>query len=117
MTIPTLTPPFSPSVGLQDKPELKILKAEFGDGYSQPTPDGINHIRRTLTATWEGLEQDEKDAIISFLVERQGTQPFLYALPGEATPTRYTCADWSTTAIDAGLFTLNATFRQDFTNA
>src|SRR5690606_29261995 len=43
--IPTFDPPFAPSPGAQNKPEIKILQAEFGDGYSQPTPNGLNHIR------------------------------------------------------------------------
>jgi phage-related protein len=116
MTIPTFAPPVSPSAGAQDKPEIKILKADFGDGYSQPIPDGINNIRSVMTIAFEGLERDERDQILSFLVERKGTQPFLYTLPGEAQPIRFTCADWSNVALGADLYTINATFRQDFNN-
>lgn len=117
MTLPVFTPPQSPAPGLQIKPEIKILQAEFGDGYSQPTPDGLNHIRRTLTLTWEGLERSERDQIISFLEARKGTEPFTYTVPGSATAGAYTCAEWSDTALEASLYTVNATFKQNFGNA
>jgi phage-related protein len=117
MTLPVFTPPVSPTAGMQDKPELKILKTEFGDGYSQPTPNGINHIRRVVTLEFGLLEPDEKDTIVDFLTAQSGTAPFLYTIPGSASPTRFTCDDWQTTALGASLFNVAATFRQDFGNA
>lgn len=117
MTLPTFTPPFEPSAGLQAKPEIKVLKADFGDGYSQPTPDGLNHIREVLTLTWEGLERIERDQIITFMKLQKGTQPFAYSLPGDSAPSRFTCSDWSHTALGSDLWTVNATFKQDFGNA
>jgi phage-related protein len=114
MTTPTFTPPFAPSPGATNKPEIKILQAEFGDGYTQPTPDGINHIRAVRSLQWEMLERDERNAIISFLEERGGTQPFLFAMPGDAAPVAYTCADWTDTALEAELYTITVTFRRFF---
>jgi phage-related protein len=114
MTTPTFNPGVSPSAGLLDKPELKLLEAEFGDGYSAPTPDGLNHIRRVLTLKFELLETDERDVITGFLVARKGVEPFLYTLPGEATAIAYTCKDWSSEALGADMFDVAATLKQTF---
>ncbi len=111
---PTFNPPISPTAGATDKPEIKILQAEFGDGSTQPTPPGLNHIRKVLTLRFDLLEPDEKDAIVTFLEERKGVEPFLYTLPGYSTPTLYTCSNWDTTALAAGMFAVSATLRQSF---
>lgn len=113
MTTLTFSPPFSPSAGAQDKPEFKILQAEFGDGYSQSTPAGLNHIRSVLTLTWELLEAGEKDDMVAFFRRHDGTKPFRYALPGEL-HRAWTCADYTVTAQGASMFNITATFRQFF---
>lgn len=142
MTTETFMPAFWPSPGAQSKPELKILKAEFGDGYTQPTPDGLNHIRQVLTLTWELLEADEKAQIVRFFEDHGGTKPFYFAMPGEfqmenlacetpqdgeyaarhallngQQPAAWTCENWSVTARAAQMFDITATLRQSFTAA
>jgi phage-related protein len=126
MTMKELRPCVEPSVGAQNKPEIKILQASFGDGYSQPTPDGLNHIRSVLTLQWDGLERCERDEIIDFLECRGGTEPFIFRMPqdrqaplwalknADLTRFAFTCAEWSDTALEAKLYTVNATFRQWF---
>lgn len=42
MVLPTFIPPVGPSPGTSHKPTVNLWEAEFGDGYSQPTPKGIN---------------------------------------------------------------------------
>jgi phage-related protein len=119
-------PPQEPSPGAQNKPEIKILQAEFGDGYSQAAPAGLNNVRSVLTLQWDYLEGCERDGIIKFLECRGGTEPFIFRLPKDRQWAMtdeqisrfvYTCADWSDTAIEAGLYNVNATFRQWFGNA
>lgn len=117
MTLPVFTPPVSPTAGLQDKPEIKLRKADFGDGYTQPTPDGLNHIRSVVTLEFGLLEPAEKEAIVNFLQARGGSEPFTYTIPGSASATRFTCNDWQVTALGASLFNVSATLRQDFGNA
>lgn len=116
MTLPVFSPPQAPSANMVDKPELNILRADFGDGYSQAAPRGLNHIRRTLSLRFDLLERAEKDAIVDFLTAQAGTKAFLYTLPGEASPTRYTCEDWEVTSLGASLFNVAAKFRQDFSH-
>jgi phage-related protein len=114
MTLPTFNPPVAPSPGTADKPEINLLEAEFGDGYSQPTPNGLNHIRRVLRLTWDVLTPDQAESILSFFRARGGSKPFLYTPRDEATPVAWTCREWRDQSITGGLLTVSATLRQSF---
>lgn len=114
MTLATFTPPVPPSIGYQNKPEVKILKAEFGDGYTQAAANGINHIRRVVSLKWEWLYAAEALAITSFLEAHGGYMPFEYTEPGSATPKKWTCEDWTDTTNERGFHAVTATFRQSF---
>ncbi|UJW85768.1 phage tail protein [Devosia sp. SL43] len=113
MTAPVFNPPLAPSPGTQHKRALKLLEAGFGDGYSQPTPDGLNHIRRSVSLTWDALTLAQKDAIDDFFVGKGGTQSFLYQPHGDAVPVLWTCKEWSVTA-PAGRWQISATLVQAF---
>ena len=41
MSLTIFSPPVAPSPGTAHKPTVNLWEAEFGDGYSQPTPKGI----------------------------------------------------------------------------
>ena len=114
MTISTFTPPIQPSVGAQRKPQLKILSADFGDGYSQEAGDGLNYIRDVFELNWEVLTPTQSDAIESFLLAQGGITPFFWLAPGDATPRKFTCKDWEVTYLRVGLRSIKATFRQSF---
>ena len=114
MTIPTFTPPCNPSPGFTTTPEVKLLKADFGDGYSQVSPNGLNHVRAVVESlSWDVLAADERDQIIDFLKACGGTEPFWFALPHGVT-TKWTCEQWSDQAISGGFHRVTATFRQSF---
>ncbi|WP_051955974.1 phage tail protein [Beijerinckia mobilis] len=115
MTLPTFNPPTEPTIGLENKPEIKLLKADFGDGYTQSSPDGLNHIRKVINLTWDVLYQDDCAEILNFFNERAGYLPFYYQLPDETQPTKYTCEEWSDKYIQADYRSVAATFRQSFT--
>ncbi|MEO9788586.1 MAG: phage tail protein [Aurantimonas coralicida] len=117
MTLPTFTPPCAPSPGLTDTPEVKILKSEFGDGYTQASPQGLNHIRKVVEATWDVLDRAERDYIIDFFMERAGYQPFWFQMPHDAAATKWIVESWSDTVISGGFHRVTATFRQSFSLA
>ncbi|WP_410824338.1 phage tail protein [Methylobacterium oryzisoli] len=114
MTIPTFYPPVAPSPGTTNKPELALLKAEFGDGYSLTVPNGLNHIRKVITLKWDVLTSAQAAQITAFLEERGGHQPFYYTPSRTSTPVKFTCEDWSETQNAAGLSAFTATLKQDF---
>ena len=108
MAAPTFTPPVDPSVGTSDRPVVSLHKAEFGDGYSQASPRGIQHIKRKIALRWEVLDAEDKSAINAFLTERAGYRPFLYKLPGEALALPYTCEEWEFASIAPKLWRCDA---------
>tara|TARA_R110002020_G_scaffold61270_2_gene165020 strand:+ start:1231 stop:1587 length:357 start_codon:yes stop_codon:yes gene_type:complete len=114
MALPTFAPPLTPSIGLTDKPEIKVNRADFGDGYSQASPAGLNHIRRVITLKWNVLALDEAQAIEAFFKARRGTDPFTYRIPREASATKWTCEDWNTSRDTGGFVSIEATFRESF---
>lgn len=114
MTIPTFYPPVAPSPGTSNKPELRILRADFGDGYSQPVRDGLNHVRKTIALKWDVLTAGQAAQINAFLEERGGTEPFLYTPARTTTPIKFTCDEWQETQNAAGLSSFTATFKQSF---
>lgn len=116
MALLTFTPPIGPSPGTSHKPQLKILKAEFGDGYSQPTPDGINHIRRTVSLKWNALTYEQMEEIHAFFMRHKGTIAFYYRPFGERRSIKWTCEEFSSKT-DDGIWEYSAELVESFTNA
>lgn len=128
MATPTFSPPRAPSIGTERGNKPKLLKTEFGDGYTQVTADGLNHNRQELRLTWEFLKPWDADEIHDFLNERAGYQPFYYTPEydaghnsnGTSTPRdakRWRCEEWNESIEQGGFRTLTATFIQDFSLA
>lgn len=115
MALPTFNPPVRPGPGFPVKPELSLNQVSFGDGYTLASPNGLNHIRQTVTLSWEGLTQAQKTAIETFLFARGGYKPFLYKPYGFSQALRWICAEWS--GSHGAPFTFTATLKQDFSNA
>lgn len=108
------TPDPPPSPGTEDKPEFKLLESEFGDGYTQSAPEGLNHIRRVLTLTWDLLLPAQSAAMMTFIRNRKGTDPFYYTPSDETDPVLWTCKDPRDKRLDNGFRSFSATFRQSF---
>jgi phage-related protein len=104
----TFTPAFHPDWGVQRQFKPRVLKAEFGDGYSQRAGDGINSNPVNISATWTNLSVDEKDYILNFFAARAGYQAFYYTYVDEASPKVYVCEEWSSTHNDSTAYTVTA---------
>lgn len=114
MATPTFTPFRAPDQGTNDKPEFKLRKATFGDGYTQAVPDGLNAVRRVLSLTWGGLTPAQAATIVNFIILQRGATAFWYTPSDEATPVLWTCEDYGDTRGQGGLREIKATFRQSF---
>lgn len=114
MSLLTFEPPVGPSPGTSYKPQLSILVADFGDGYSQPTPNGINHIKRRVSLKWDALTYEQMVEIESFFARHGGTRAFYYQPFGERCTLRWTCRDWSKGS-DNGVWKMSAELVQSFT--
>lgn len=114
-TLPTFEPPVAPSPGTTFKPKVKVLETEFGDGYTQSTPNGLNNIREHAQFRWNGLELWQMQAIIGFFEARKGAEVFYYRPAGYADPLKWTCKEWEKT-FDNGVWKITASFVQSFTS-
>lgn len=117
MPILTFNPPIGPSPGTAHKPQVSLWEAEFGDGYSQPTPKGLNHIRRTASLKWDALTLDQMQELAQFFERMGGNTPFWYRPHGERHPVKWTCKDWSFPQAGDGVWTFTAELVQSFSNA
>lgn len=115
MSLLTFNPPIGPSPGTAHKPRVNLWEAEFGDGYSQPTPKGLNHIRKSTSLSWKVLTYEQMREIVEFFERHQGNRPFWFKPFGEPQTVRWTCKEWSPTT-DAGLWSVSAELVQSFTH-
>lgn len=103
--------PLLSSPGGQTTDRTKFI--QFGDGYEQEAPDGIN----TETSTWQLTFIDKADvitAIRDFLRAHQGATPFYWTPPLDV-PLLFKCKSRTPpTPLGAGNYTLTATFTQTF---
>lgn len=113
MALATFNPPIEPSPGTSVSPTFKLKKAEFGDGYTQTTRDGLNHIKRVVQLEWETIAQAEAAQIVAFLDQMGGDTPFAYAVPSDVQRT-WTCNDYSSRFLGAGRVSLSAKLEQNF---
>ncbi|TDW20400.1 phage-related protein [Rhizobium azibense] len=116
MALPTFAPPVEPSPGIGRKTKYNLLKAEFGEGYTQTARASINHRRRELSLAWEVLTDDQAWVISDFLEERGGDLSFYYVPPRESLPVKWTCEEWDDTVNSDGTRKISATFVQSFTH-
>lgn len=112
--IPTFTPPVPPSPGTTNKPEFRVLEADFGDGYSAAAGDGINSVRDVLSLEWATLTPTQAVAITEFLRGLKGVGKFWYTPSDETKARKWTCKDYSDKRGEGGMRSVTATFRQSF---
>lgn len=47
----------------------RLLAAQFGDGYSATTPDGINSVVEEWDISWELLTQTDRNTVVTALLQ------------------------------------------------
>jgi len=106
-TFPAISPEFSSG---PRETKARVLKSDFGDGYSQRAADGINPLEYTYALTWENITEAEADTIDNFLVSKKGYIAFLWALPRTSTSLKWTCESWTRKPVEGNLVTMTASF-------
>lgn len=117
MAIPTFNPPKAPSPQSSKTQDLKLLKAEFGDGYTQITRDGINHVKRKARLIWDSLREAHSTEIHDFFEGLGGDQPFKYKVPDDGEIRRWRCEKWETQFTTYNRRTITADIVEDFSLA
>lgn len=112
--VPTFLPPCPPMTGSTIEPEVKVLTAGFGDGYTQRAPDGIHNIRDQYSLSWEYLDAGQAHVIEAFLRARRGAESFWWTPPGELDRRRWICGKWKRTRTHHLFSSLSASFVEVF---
>ncbi|MGE0253509.1 MAG: phage tail protein [Alphaproteobacteria bacterium] len=94
--------PRAPSYTTARTTRARVLRAGFGDGYSQRAGDGLNSVVNSWSVVWNALTSDEADYIDGFLAARGGHEAFSWTAPGEDVPRLWICESWSRTPRRAG---------------
>lgn len=112
-TFPTFTPSVAPET-TSNKPKVRVLQADFGDGYSQRAADGINSIGNVVALSWPVLSLTMSDMIEDFLRARKGVEAFLWTQPGKSVARKWICQDWQVDDVAFGRRSVTATFTEVF---
>ena len=93
------------------------MSAQFGDGYEQVAPKGINNKRETWNITWGGITAAEKTTIVAVL-DTVGSWGILTWTPCDETVQRKFRLDKSGYKIQVqgnnGIYSVSCTLRQVF---
>lgn len=95
MPLDTFTPPQDPSPGQTGKTvTARTLRAQFGDSYSQRSPDGLNSVTESVVLNWPMLSPTNAQTLDDFFAAKQGATAFIYTLPWEETEKIWTAPSW-----------------------
>ncbi len=104
---------YCPSVnGSTEKADLRVNLAQFGDGYRQAAPDGINADIGTVEVAWNNIGADAKNEIQSFLQSRLKHAPFLFKMPDWPSARIVYCTAMSKPHLHHGMWSINATLQR-----
>ena len=108
------TPPRVPSVGSDRTvtPDVRVLN--FGDGYQQRVPNGLNHMRQVWNLQWSRLTYDQANEIEDFFKARGGHESFTWTPPKESVGLKFRCTNWSRKPLVDGGDQITAQFQQVF---
>lgn len=94
----------------------KTLTAQFGDGYRQSVPDGINYVIDEWNITTVIFEQAERDDNVTFLDSVGSYSPITWQAPGDTTSKNWkiTPDGWSQAVLGSNLYQLSFKLIQDY---
>jgi phage-related protein len=115
MALKTFSPNPLPSPGTTIRTTAKVKKAEFGDGYTQRTADGLNNLNADLDLVWEFLTHAQASAIVAFFEEHAGYRSFIYKPHNAPAAMKWTCEEWSDSIRDDGFRKVTATLTRSYT--
>jgi len=109
----TQTFTWAPTVaGSSGDATLLVNKAQFGDGYAQRSPDGLNNRSSSYSLTFVG-DAAKISAIMAFLDARAGGEAF-YWTPLLRAQSLFTCEKYTEPTKDGDVYTMTAQFDQTF---
>lgn len=116
MAFVTFAPSVAPSPSKSFKPEVKVLSADFGDGYTQDAPHGLNNVREVVSLNWAVITEAQMQELDTFFTTLKGATPFYFTPRGMTGTLKWTCKAWQADEKE-GYWSFSATIRQAFTAA
>jgi len=117
-----------PDKGYTRSTTPRVLKTQFGDGYSQRLTDGINPLKENISVSFNTRDKAEIDHICSFFESKGGVTAFTfnvnqeyYASPGVTSETTATsnqlalkviCTTWNKKHDFGDYWSVSATFER-----
>lgn len=98
--------------GAQAAFAMRVRKVNFGDGYTQRIPDGLNNVSQKWPLTFEG-NAAEMLPIRDFFISHAGASSFYWTPPG-GTQGLWVVEKFNMTSIGGGLYSISADFTQAF---
>lgn len=123
---PNGEPPNFSQSGSSAEAEIRMREVQFGDGYSQRSPDGINNLPLKFSITFNNRPREEILEIQKFfrggtrLYPREGHEYFYLYPPSpvdwgdDTRPLKVICRSWRITPGEAQLATMSAEMEQVF---
>ena len=107
--------PIGPVAGTTSEPKANVIRAEYGDGYSQRTPEGLNHIRQEATLRWTHKSLYQWRIIRDFLRPKLQGPIFSYTEFGDVESRRWVCMRLTGPTPEHGnLYTFSAKLIEEF---
>lgn len=105
---------WTPDYGAESSVTPNVVTAQYGDGYSQDTPLGINFLAQVWTVSFN-KSPDFADEIYNFLMNLGGYQRFWWTPPRREIAIKCkTSGEIKKTETDAGQTTISTKFQQVF---
>lgn len=104
----------APDWGLTDNIEAEVEEQVLGDGYRLRRPKGINYLRESWTPSWGFLGRQESINMYQWLKARLSVTPFYWQHPETLETVKVICSNVARVSSDVGIYSLKATFVQDF---
>jgi phage-related protein len=104
------------SLGSEISSQARVLKAQFGNGYTQRAGDGQNAVSASYAVSFQNLTRPEAKVLLDFFNLQAGYKSFRYRVSGESVDRLWTCEQWSREHVSPMLDTVKATFVETFTS-
>lgn len=92
--------------------EFRTLKAQFGEGYAQESPDGMHNDVQKWNVTVAARAPQMRDEILAFIRAQQGMS--FYWTPPLGVQGLYKCKRYQPSDKGGAFFTLSMEFEQAF---
>jgi phage-related protein len=94
--------------------QYRVLKNQFGNGYSERAGDGINTIVDTWNVSWDNVNATDYGTIMTALDSAKGVDYFTWTAPGDSSSKKWIVAKVTRRMFAGSVFSVTATLDQVF---